>query len=164
MSIFSKQQGQVLVETMVALGVVTIALLGMLSLLSSSIGVNRVISDQYIAAYLASEGIEVVKNIIDTNVVQGRAYNNDLLDCVTGCMFQYNSIIPITSPSIQIRFDSSSGLYSYDSGSPTGFSRNVVIQFGESADELVVTSSVTWVSRGNVDRQIDLEDHFYNWR
>ena len=147
-----------------ALGVVVIALIGMLSLLSSSIGVNRVISDQYIAAYLASEGIEVVKNIIDTNIAQGLAYNEGLVGCVTGCMFQYNSVAPVAGPSGKIKFNSSSGIYSYDSGSPTGFSRNVVIQFGESADELVVTSSVSWVSRGSVDRQIDLEDHFYNWR
>jgi len=62
------QKGQILVEVMVALAMVVIGLLGLLNLLSSSIGMNKVIADQYIASYLASEGIEIIKNIVDNNV------------------------------------------------------------------------------------------------
>ena len=43
----------------------------MLSLLSNSIALNRVVNDQFIANYLAMEGIEVVKNIVDGNIIQG---------------------------------------------------------------------------------------------
>jgi len=157
-------KGQIMVETMVALGMVVIGLLGLLSLLSSSIGINRVLSDQYIGTYLASEGIEVVKNIIDSNVAAGKGYNNGLDGCTTGCVFQYDSSAPMNkSVNTPILFDAQNNVYSYDNGSQTPFSRSVTITPGD-RDELIVTSHVTWTTRGSITQDVTLEDHFYNWR
>ena len=61
--------GQILIEAIIALSALTIGFLGILALLSSSLSLNRVISDNYTATYLAAEGIEVVKNAIDRNYI-----------------------------------------------------------------------------------------------
>ena len=60
-------KGYVLVESVVAMTIVVVGLLGIFSLLSQSLSLNRVVGDRYVGTYLAAEGIEVVKNIIDNN-------------------------------------------------------------------------------------------------
>ena len=70
--------GQVLVELMVAISVMVIGLLGIFTLLSQSLGLNRVAADQYIAANLAAEGVEVAKNILDHNVIERNPWNEGL--------------------------------------------------------------------------------------
>lgn len=164
-----KKSGQILVETMVALSMSVIALLGILSLLSSSLAINRIVSDNYVATYLAAEGIEVVKNIIDTNIANDYPYNQGLTGCdnANGCAFQYDSTEKMQSNSnTKLRFND--GIYSYNiSGIQTRFSRKVQI-YPVTSDVgtpgLRVVSIVSWVARGGVDRDVVLEDIFYNWK
>ena len=58
-------KGQMMVEAIIALSLINISLLGVFVLLSNSIGTNREVADKYVAINLASEGIEIVKNIVD---------------------------------------------------------------------------------------------------
>lgn len=148
---------------MVALGIVVIALLGMLSLLSNSLGINRVVADQYIGSYLAAEGIEVVKNILDTNVASGKAPNEGIANCVSGCAFQYDSTqAEPNRMDTQLRIDKGTGLYSYDNGSNSGFRRSIYVS--DATDHVKVTSKVMWKSRGGVTQEVELQDVFYYWR
>ncbi|MEK7182766.1 MAG: prepilin-type N-terminal cleavage/methylation domain-containing protein, partial [Patescibacteria group bacterium] len=62
---WSHETGQTLVELMIAMSVMSVGLLGVFAVLSQSLGLNRVVANQYVAANLAAEGIEVVKNIAD---------------------------------------------------------------------------------------------------
>ena len=59
-----------MVEMLVAVTIIVVALLGILALLNRSLGLNRVAAEQYTAAYLASEGIELVKNLFDRSYIQ----------------------------------------------------------------------------------------------
>ena len=61
----SPRGGQSLIEVMVAVTALTVSFLGISSLLSQSLALNRVISNEATATYLASEGIEIAKNLID---------------------------------------------------------------------------------------------------
>lgn len=65
---FASRKGQSIVEALIALSILTIGLLGVLGLLSHSLYLQRETADQAKATYLASEGIEVAKNLIDHNV------------------------------------------------------------------------------------------------
>jgi type II secretory pathway pseudopilin PulG len=168
-----EDSGQVLVETMVALSMFVIGLLGLLSLLTYSIGMNKVISDQYVAAYLAAEGIEVVKNIEDTNVANGDPYNLGLDP--GSYQVDYNSTASTIKPfdsTAYLKFDGNNTTgakrYTY---SPQGFSpmqtpfqRRVDISLASGGDELIVKSTVSWVSRGGSSQSIAVEDHFFRWR
>ena len=62
---FRSNRGQSLVEMLVAISIIVVSLLGILALINRSLGLNRVVADQYIATYLAAEGIELVKNYFD---------------------------------------------------------------------------------------------------
>lgn len=165
----NNQKGQILVETMVALGMVTISLMGLLSLLTNSISVNKIISNEYVASYLAGEGIEIIKNILDRNVSEGRGFNEglDLCQSESGCRVQYNSpdySIESAAQTKRLKFDDSAKIYQYDSGNDTSFSRTIKISENLGGNEIIVKSNVTWKSRGGIDYNIDLEDHFFNWR
>lgn len=159
------RSGQALVEAMVAMGVLSVGLMGIFNLLSQSLALNRVVSDNYVASYLTGEGIEVVKNIIDSNIIAGGA-GNWLSGLSNGWYeVQYNTVgTNITSDqSRYLKYDTSSHAYAYDSGAATGFKRKVLIQTLGSR-EVRVLSRVTWTTRGGQASQLDAEDHFYNWR
>ena len=70
-----KSGGYLLVESMIGISIAVVGLLGILTLLSRSVGLSRVVGNQLTANYLAVEGVEISKNIIDTNVIQGNPWN-----------------------------------------------------------------------------------------
>lgn len=157
---YNSARGQIIVEAVIAIFIMVTAVLVFLGLLSRSTGLNRFINDRYTAVYLAVEGIEVVKNIVDANYLQGQSWNRGVDDGDYEII--YNSVNLEDSQDSFLRF-TSDGFYDYDlAGNQTPFKRTVVIK-AVSANEIKVNSIVDWKSRG-VDYTIDLEDHFFDWR
>ncbi len=160
-------KGQMLIEAMVAMSVISIGMLGVFSLLANSLGIGKVTSNQYVGTYLAAEGIEVVKNMIDTNVNSGgMAWNSGLAQNGYTFAVQYDSAsttdeTDVTKP---LLFDSSTGLYSYTVGKPTVFTRAITVTNLMSGNEIQVDSVVSWTDQGDTKDSVQLEDHFYNWR
>jgi len=89
----SRNSGQSLVEMLVAISVIVIALLGILVLVNRSLGINRVASEHYTATYLAAEGIELVKNLIDQKFKASEAGKRDFYGWTAGT-FSTGCIIP----------------------------------------------------------------------
>lgn len=161
------KKGQILVEALVSITIVTIGLLGIFSLLSQSLASNRLITDEYIATNLAAEGIELIKNLIDQNILEGKSWNGG------GCLkegsheLDYNDGLDTTSCLFNnqfLRFDLASGIYSYDLGTPTNFKRRVEISSTDLNKEIQVNSVVTWIGRGGKELEVNLEDRFFKWQ
>lgn len=163
-----------LMELIVAISVLTIGFLGFLSLLSRSLSLTSVIADNFTANYLAMEGIEVTKNLIDANYIaraasggSSPAWNQGIVD---GCyQLDYTTQKignPVSCvPAAPINFDGT--FYGYAGGTATRFYRvikitNIVIN--GNADEIKVNSTVSYVGRGSVHYKIDMEDHFFAWK
>src|SRR3990167_7996112 len=88
--------GQVLIESMVAISVVMIGLLGIMTLLIRSSRWNRDATQELVATSLAAEGIEIVKNLVDTNIA----------DRLRGQPVQWNEIPSgVYAVSYRTRFD-----------------------------------------------------------
>lgn len=64
---FKNQHGQSLIELSVAIGIISIALLAVISLVLMSLVTQRRSGNYYIAINLAREAVEVARNIRDTN-------------------------------------------------------------------------------------------------
>ena len=161
------RKGYLFIEAMVAISIIILGILGMVVLLSRSLSINRVISDQFDASYLASEGIEVVKNIIDANVIQGRPWNDGLGN--GDFEIVYNSLIMEPDSNRYLLFDSGTGRFNYQTGSLTFFVRTVSLEQIDDdcvpgAERIRVNSLVEWRTRGGGDFKIDLEDNFFDWR
>jgi type II secretory pathway pseudopilin PulG len=170
-----KASGQLLIESIVAITVIAIAILGIFTLSSRSVSLNRVVSDQYTATYLAAEGIEVVKNIIDTNVVH---------NCVG-----WNTGINLSNEDFNVNYDTAdssatdsslalqkfsenseplyfeNGLYNNKgNGKRTKFYRKVRLEYAPNQRSVNIISTVEWANKGNAEFEVVLEDVFYDWR
>ncbi|MEK7481757.1 MAG: hypothetical protein AAB607_00100 [Patescibacteria group bacterium] len=156
-----KISGYLLMEVMVAISLLTIGFLAVLSLVSNSISLNRVVSDQFTANYLAMEGIEIIKNLIDSNYLNGNPWNQGFTN--DDYEVDYQSAGIETDLSRRLLFDSATGFYGYQSGNPTPFKRTLVIS-PNGSDEIKVNSIVKWTGRGGGNFEVNLEDKFFNWR
>ncbi len=167
-----KNDGQILIEVIVALSVVVVAFSGALSLLGTSVGLTRTISNQYIGTYLAAEGVEIVKNIIDENYFSGggspsgsRAWNQGIH--VTGDYYPDFTTTADTAhasmlrdPDDPLKYDDSDMRYSYGAGIDTKIWREVHIQ--NESDAIVVRSTVRWEGKGGTF-EAEVSDRFTYW-
>ncbi len=156
-------EGQIMLEALVALSVILIGILGILSLVSRSLSLNAVASSQYVASNLAAEGIEIVKNIIDGNKLQGKAW-----DILSANDYQADYLSAELQPydGEPLRFDSQSGFYGYSAGDPTVYVRKINLAYvpPDGKDQIKVTSSVSWTARSGASFEAVIEDYFFDWR
>ncbi len=163
---FSDKNGQVIVEALVALSILMTGFLGMITLLSRSLFLSRAVSDDYTGSYLAAEGIEIVKNVVDTNVLASSTWNSGLSSGIYEA--DYSSPTLRFDSGRKIVFDTTTGFFGYSGNSPTNFVRKITITNfdldGDSfPDMLKVNSEVSWTT-GLLSKTINLEDRFFDWR
>lgn len=138
--------------------------MGVITLLSRAISLNRVVADNYTATYLAAEGIEVAKNIIDGNVLQQQPWNNGVQQGEYELDYR-STAISSAFAGRKLRFDTETRIYSYDGEVETPFIRKITVTpVGDGSTEVRVNSEVAWTGRGGAESIINLEDHFFNWR
>jgi hypothetical protein len=180
----NSRRGQTLVEALVALSILTMGFIGIVSLLTKSFQLNRTVSNDTEATYLAAEGIEVTKNLIDHDVYAGFSLGpgDDLFgDCFGGlsgyfypidyettkCTLNFSHGVPAGAD--QLYYNPTTHIYSFNpaGGVLSNFTRDIKIT--ENFDpvssilvEIDVQSIVTWTD-GGLSNTITLEDHFYNW-
>lgn len=156
----NKQRGFTLVETLVALVILTMALIPLLQLSSGATKSSETIRDNLLAAGLAQEGVEVIHAIRDANWFNSRAFDAGLADGTY--QVEWNSTSPLSlggNPVLNLN----NGLYTYSGGVATKFKRNITIT-KVNAGELKVVSTVTWVSQTQAARSLSAEDHLFNWK
>ncbi len=156
------QQGFTLVETLVALALVASSLVPIFFLSSSSARLSQNIEHDVVATNLVQEGIEVIRAIRDSNWFSSAPFPAGLDD--GDYEVEWDSGVPMASYVGRFLRIDDNGRYTYDPTAPkrTIFQRKVTIQ-RISDVELKVTSMVIWQERGAV-RQIELEDHLFDWR
>jgi hypothetical protein len=178
------RRGQSLIEAMIALSILTVGFLGISSLLARAFFLGRVVSDEVTANYLAAEGIEIAKNLIDHDTYESFANNNNFFwgkcfgnfddvevdytttaDPVNDC----NGLTSFTPPGHPLLFDPKIHLYSYnpnpeDNPVTTNFTREIqVSRNSQNPDEITVNSIVRWSTGTFTGQSLNVEDHFYNW-
>ncbi len=165
----ASSRGQMLLEAMVAMGILTVAVFAIFSMLTRSTSLNRTISQQYVATYLAAEGLELAKNITDSNLLAcGTNWRTGATNGTWEVDYTDSEFRNVTGRPLKI--NSSNGLYQYATGDDSIFKRTVDIRAidadndGDLEEEIRVISTVTWRSRGGVDNEVQLEDHFFKWR
>lgn len=155
-------RGYVLVEAIIAITIAVVGLLGIFSLLSRSLSLNRVVADRFVAAYLAAEGIEIVKNMIDNNILAGRPWN----DSISSGSYEVDYADTALRPGVgtALNADLETGAYGYREPSPTPFRRSIEIDVSPDGERIAVGSQVSWTSRGGGRFSIELEEQLFHWR
>lgn len=158
-----KTNGFTLIETLVALFVLTFALAGPLSLAFDSLQTARTNKATITSFYLAQEGIEFVKNVRDSNKVQGHSWLTGLAGA-NNCEDRWCEIDPVDpQPSKQVKkcgsghgfgdckiltYHSATGLFSVENhDGDTGIRRGIRLT-DVNAFEADVESRVEWMVHG----------------
>ncbi len=158
------KKGQILIEALMALTFLTVAFFSAFALLGQSLSTDRASAQSYVATYLAAEGVEVARNIVDGNGIQKNAWNKDLAPGDYEVV--YNDFSMTGADRNQLRYlmyDPSTNIYSYSGSVQTPFKRLITITSAGS-DEIKINSVVSWVGPGGGSFSANLEDHFMNWR
>lgn len=175
----SSNKGQILMESMIGISVATVGLLSVVVLLTRSVSLTKDVAQKFVATYLAAEGVEVVKNIIDENFVR-KFDDNESIPWNEGVMAGSYEVDYTTQDmqsralglggesSTPLKFNSLTGMYSYAAGDDSMFKRTIVITEenidGKSGTDAVkVFGIVKWRAHG-IDQEVVLEDHFFEWR
>jgi len=148
-----------LTETIIAIFILITGILVIFSLISYFMTASLISSQRLIAAYLAQEGIEIVRNLRDKNMLSSRNwdeglntgdyqadYNDDTLSSYTGAF---------------LNLETGSGFYGYGPGTPTSFVRRIHLQ--KSGDVLKILVEVSWRERGRWN-SFSVQENLYNWR
>lgn len=141
-----KRRGFILLETIVGIFILTTGILALYILTQQSIERSNVASAKITANYLAQEGIEIVRNRRDSNLLYQTyvppynfSWHNGITEPTVGeSCSDISSFYEIdyddsnfTGPNSgnprYLKYNSSTGFYSYDNGNETQFQRKIFI-------------------------------------
>jgi len=143
--IFTKSKGFSLLEVIIALFVLSVGILGMLSLISNSISNSNGAKDMIVASQLAQEGVELVRNKRDSNALIDPTNVFSGLSSADNCRIDVTSTLSCAGSSYNLNYASDGVTYRFvhSTGSSTKFSRKIVIT-SPSTEERKVRSFAWW--------------------
>jgi type II secretory pathway pseudopilin PulG len=155
--------GFTLLELIIAAFVIAVALIAAMSLIHRAVLGAQIASSRLTAAYLAKEGLEIVRNIRDSNWLEQRddasvAWDKNLGTGNWEADFNDFALIPYGDRKLKI----DGGFYNYDSGTDTDFKRAITIT-KPSSYILAVSVSITWEQRG-VPYALSIQENLYDWK
>lgn len=170
----SPQKGFTLVETLVAITIIALALVGPFVAVQQALNASRSARDQLIASSLAQEGIEYVRSIRDGNYLynivnpsspRSWLFGVDGTNNSTNCIVA-DCIIDATqntrSTTIAPLYISATGIYNQQaSGTVSPFTRTVRITT-VSATEVRVTVTMSWMTK-NLPYTTSVSETLNNW-
>lgn len=153
-----------LVEIITILFIVSVGLLGVLSLIIQNIQSQSYNKNNLIAYQLAQEGVELIRFVRDTNWRQGDPFNTGLATGQFYMDYQDTEPQPYSGNAndILLRQDAAGYYVHGGSATSTGFSRLITLS-RPNAHNVDVRVNVTWQERGG-NASYDLETLLYDWK
>ncbi len=169
--------GFTLIETLVAISLLTIAVVAPISLTTQSLQSAYYARDQITAFYLAQEAIEALRSVRDAQILQITQTPNASSLNIFGPIPLNNQPFTIDArkadPSQAITtcngtcppLQTDGTLYGYESGwADTTFIRTVKAAFvGGGQDEIRVTVTVVWHTGAFQSRSFSISENLYRW-
>lgn len=178
------KKGFTIIEMLVVIFFLSLGVTGALIAIQQTMAWSETSSQRLTAIYLVQEGIEIVRNIRDTNWLQatvpGKSSPWDDGICTSPpCTWQadYTTMTFEDTTDFErcsdlgyynchtyddttfLRIDG--GFYNYSSGTITSFKRKITIS-DKTVDQMKVTVAVYWEAKGS--HQISAQEILYNWR
>ena len=152
--------GFTLIETVVAIFLLTTGVVGSFSLMQRVTAFASISSSQLAASYLAQEGIEIIRNIRDTNYLEGSAWDAGI-GAATDFRLDYRSQnFPDAACGNYLKY--AGNFYACSTDTSSKFQRQVTVT-KPAVDKMSVSVTVKWAERGR-EHQVVAQTELYDWR
>lgn len=155
--------GFTILEIIVVIFIITMGLVGVLSLIIQNVQVQYVNKNNLIASQLAQECLELIRNIRDNNWLAGNDWDSGLVPenyYIVDYTGSLNSVAGISEAKLQLR---DTGFYWHDPSDPdTIFSRLITIT-QPSLELLNISCLVQWSEKSGVKEYV-VDTILYDWR
>lgn len=157
-----------LLETLVAVAILIMALLGPFSIAQQSLKSAYYARDQVTAYYLAQEGVEFVRAVRDQNYLAGTDWLSGIGAACTGtpCTVDYPNFTYTTCPNgvcPPLKVSTTGGLFNHVNGTASPFTRQILITNSPTnPSQVIVSVTISWTS-ANVPRVFTLQERIFNW-
>lgn len=179
------EKGFTMIEMIIVIFIVSVAIVGIYSAFSIIIVLNGDSMDRLQATYLSQEGVEIIRNIRDSNWLNNASSDPEAwvfglagqdTDCTQGCQADYTTdplysryLTPFIGGGDVLNINTD-GFYTYETANakPTKFSRKITIEL-PAVDVLKVVVETFWYEKPSVlnplgsQRSIEVEEVLYNW-
>jgi prepilin-type N-terminal cleavage/methylation domain-containing protein len=120
-------------------------------------------SNRFTATYLSQEGIELIKNLRDNNLISGNLWTTGIT-CAGVCKIDYNDteLSSDADPYTPLKKDANS-FYSYEASSSTIFKRKITIIENAVPNYINVSVETEWYKNGVVNGSVKVEDNLYGY-
>ena len=168
----SKSKAFTLVEVLIAVSILIIGILSGFILVTKVIYSTAVIQDRLTASSLAQEGIELARQVRDSNFLKiingesvgwedGLADGSYTIESKAGSEQPINLVPVDPGEAPNFFYDNDTRIYNYTNGEPTIFNREIKITTINN-DEIRVESIMKWKTRA-IDFDLIVEGHLFNW-
>lgn len=160
--------GFTLLETLVAVAVLLMALLGPFAIAQQSLRSAYYARDQVTAFYLAQEGIEFVRAVRDENYLSGNPWLQgfDSVCTNTPCIVDFTNFTYEACPlgaCPPVKVSPTGGLFNHASGESSPFTRQVMLTTSPTNPAIsIVSVTISWKSAG-VPRVFTLQERLFDW-
>ncbi|MCH8244688.1 prepilin-type N-terminal cleavage/methylation domain-containing protein [Patescibacteria group bacterium] len=167
------QKGFTLIEVLAASFIIIMGVGGAMALIQQSISFTSNAALQLEASYLAQEGMEIVRNIRDTNLLKihkgvGGNWTDGLIDpdgdgtneCAIGCQSDYAQSFLTAYQDTLLQF--SNGFYSHIPSTTDSIFKRKITVTSLDPDILEVLVEVMWEERGR-SHTVKAATKLYNW-
>jgi len=156
-----------MIEMMASIAILALGIIVIYGIFSNFIVLTNTISSRLTAIYLAKEGMEIVRNIRDNNLVNDDNWDKNLKNCGNGCQADYKTETSVESNENKIKNyndnnylnENADGFYSYDVGIPSKFKRKITIDDSLNS-VLKITVQVFW-NYNEKQLSFELIDYLY---
>ncbi len=158
------KKGFSLVEIVIILFIISMGMLGVLSLIIQNIQSQTYNKNNLIAYQLAQEGVELIRMVRDSNWRNSEFYTTGL--SMGDVFMDFDDLEPSIytgTPGDGLLRLGTDGFYRHGGTDPSsGFSRRITLTL-KNANTLQVDVQITWQERGR-DSNYDLQALLYNWK
>jgi prepilin-type N-terminal cleavage/methylation domain-containing protein len=160
----NEKAGFTLVEIITVLLIISLGMVGVLSLIVQNIQSQSLNKNTLIAFQLAQEGVEMIRDVRDTNWRNARPWRTSLFS--GNYYMDYTDIVPQIAPTSaygNLKQDAN-GMYKdnpYPLTPGTSYSR--IITLADNAPGMRVTVNVYWIDHGK-NYSYSLDALLYDWR
>jgi prepilin-type N-terminal cleavage/methylation domain-containing protein len=165
--IFKKEKGFTMIELIISIFILSVAIVGIFSAFIMVTILTSNTADRLTATYLAQEGMEIVRNIRDSNWLNmdtclgttcDYKWDDGFSSCLSGCKMDYTTTSYFVAPSSSgdYLYIDTDGFYSYKSGgTKTKFQRKITITpvtdvDGKSDHIIKVAVQTSWDEKANI--------------